>query len=166
MQDWEVYAGAAVIGSLAGIRSMSAPAIVGTLSRKNVLADVGGALAVVSKPRFAPTMSLLAFGELVADKLPIVPNRTSVGPLVGRALTGGVSGAVICASKRQSAWLGALIGASAAIGAAYGAYHLRKRVSKGLHVPDAVVALAEDALVGVVGAQLVSRLSESADAAA
>lgn len=159
MRDLETYAGAALLGALAGMRSMAAPAVLGQLSRNGALSEVTGPLALVAKPHLATATSVMALGEMVADKLPFVPNRTAVGPLLGRALTGGVSGAVVCSARKRSAWLGALIGAAAAVGATYGAYELRKRAGKRLHLPDTVIALAEDALVGSLGMALTSRLS-------
>jgi uncharacterized membrane protein len=161
MRNLEAFAGAALLGALAGMRSMAAPAAVAQLSRKGALAGLPGPLAFVTGSRFLTSASVLAVGELVADKLPFTPNRTAAGPLLGRALMGGASGAVICLAKRRSVLAGALIGATAAVGAAYGAYELRREAVRRLRVPDMVVALAEDALVGVAGAALVSRLSSN-----
>jgi len=138
---------------------MAAPAALGQLSRKGALAEVTGPLMLVTRPGFATAASLLAVGELLADKLPFVPNRTAAGPLLGRAFTGGLSGAVVCSAQRRSVLAGTLIGAAAAMGAAYGAYELRRRAVRKLHLPDVIVAVAEDALVGALGAALVSRLS-------
>jgi hypothetical protein len=64
-------------------------------------------------------------------------------------------------AKRRSVLAGALIGATAAMGAAYGAHELRRQAARRLRVPDILVAVAEDALVGVAGAALVSRLSSN-----
>jgi uncharacterized membrane protein len=161
MRNFQVFAGAALLGALAGMRSMAAPAALGQLSRKGALAGVTGPLALVTGSKFITTTSLLAAGELVADKLPFTPNRTAAGPLVGRALAGGLSGAVICSANRRSVAAGALIGAAAAVGAAYGAYELRKEAGRHLHLPDAIIALAEDALVAALGAALVSRFSSA-----
>lgn len=158
MEDLEVYSAAALIGALAGMRSMAGPAFVGQLSRKGALSEVTGPLTLVTKPGFATVSAVLAVGELVADKLPFTPNRTAVGPLLGRALTGGVSGAVVCSAKRRSVLAGVLIGAAAAIGAAYGAYHLRKYAGEKLHIPDPMLALGEDALVAGLGSSLTGRL--------
>jgi uncharacterized membrane protein len=141
------------------MRSMAAPAVLGQLARRGALAGVTGPLAIVSGSKFAPAAGVMAVGEFVADKLPFTPNRTAVGPLLGRAFIGGVSGAVICSAQRRPAWAGALIGAAAAVGAAYGAYNLRKDAAEKLRIPDPLVALGEDALVGALGLALSSRLS-------
>jgi uncharacterized membrane protein len=159
MKDIEVYAGAALIGAVAGMRSMAAPAVLGQLSRKGALDGVTGALTVVTSPSFPIASGVFALAELVADKLPMAPNRTAAGPLLGRALTGGISGAVICSARKRSAWLGALLGAAAAVGAAYAAYEIRKRVSENLNIPNTLAGLAEDAIVGSLGMALTSRLS-------
>lgn len=159
MKDWEVYSAAALMGALAGMRSMAGPAFLGQLARKGALSEVNGPLALVTKSGFGATSGVLALGEMVADKLPFTPNRTAVGPLLGRALTGGLSGAVICSAKRRSMLFGALLGAAAAVGAAYGAYHLRKSGGERLHVPDGVMALGEDAIVAGLGHTLTTRLS-------
>jgi uncharacterized membrane protein len=137
---------------------MAAPAVIARLGRKGSLDDITGPLSVFKNNRFLVASSIFAVGELIADKLPIIPNRTSAGPLLGRALTGGVSGAVIFSAKKRSVLAGALIGAAFAVGAAYGAYELRKQVGKKLHLPDIAVALGEDAIVGTLGVALASRL--------
>jgi uncharacterized membrane protein len=159
MRDFEVYAGAALLGTLAGMRSMAAPAVIGQMSKKGALDDVSGVLTVMKGSGFATVSSIFAAGEFIADKLPMIPNRTDAGPLLGRALAGGLSGAVVCSARKRSALAGAIIGAAAAVGAAYGAYELRKRIGKQFHLPDMAVAVAEDAIVGALGMALAARLS-------
>jgi uncharacterized membrane protein len=95
---------------------------------------------------------------LVADKLPVTPNRTAAGPLLGRALAGGIAGGMLFSAHKRSAAAGSLIGAAAALGAAFGAFSLRRRAARKLRVPDLVIALAEDAVVGAIGITLTSRL--------
>jgi len=162
MHDAKVYAGAALLGALAGVRSLAAPAILAQLSRNGAT----GALAIVRSPGFLWTSRLLAAGELVVDKLPIAPSRTAAAPLIGRALTGGISGAALCSGKRRSVLAGALIGAVAAVGAAYVATELRRQATAKLHLTDAAVALAEDAVVGALGATLTYRLTSADESVA
>jgi uncharacterized membrane protein len=161
MRDFEVYAGAALLGALAGMRSMAAPAVIGQLSRNGALADVSSGLALVTRAPFANVSRFLAIGEFIADKLPLTANRTNVGPLLGRAFTGGLSGAVVCSAQKRSPLLGALLGAGAAIGAAYGAYELRRRAGQKLHVSERAIALTEDVLAGSLGAALTAHFSDS-----
>ncbi len=159
MPDLEAYAGAALIGTMAGMRSMSAPAVIGQLSRNGALEEVTGTLAIFKGGGFSVASSIFAVGELIGDKLPMTPNRTAGIPLLGRALTGALSGAIVCSARKRSVLAGALIGAAFAVGSAYGAYELRKRAGKKLHLPDMVIALAEDAIVGGIGVALTSRLT-------
>ncbi len=159
MPDVEAYAGAALIGTMAGMRSMAAPAVIAQLSRTGNLGSLTGGLAIFKNHGLSVASGIFAAGEMVADKLPMVPNRTDAGPLLGRALTGGISGAVICSARKRSVLAGSLIGAAFAVGAAYAAYEMRKRLGKKFHLPDIAVALAEDVIVGTLGIALTSRLS-------
>ena len=159
MNDLQVLSGSALIGAVAGMRSMSAPAVLAQLAKTGSLAHVTGKMSVVRHASFGIAAPILAVGEMIADKLPFTPNRTSLGPLLGRALIGGFSGAVVCSAKRRSAVVGAFIGAIAAVSMAYGAFQLRKKAGSMSHLPDPVIALAEDAIVATLGASLASRLS-------
>jgi uncharacterized membrane protein len=159
MKDEKVLVGAATLGAIAGMRAMSAPALVSQLARKGGLAVEGSKLGFLNSSGALSTTALLAVGELIADKLPFIPSRTTPGPLIARAISGGVSGAIISSARRKSPWAGALIGAGAAIGAAYAAYHLRRAAKERLRVPDFVLALAEDALVASAGTFVARRLS-------
>ena len=146
MNDARIYAGAALIGTVAGMRSLTAPAIVSRTARAAGI-DVDKAMKDMPGSSVLPrVMSILAVGELIVDKLPFTPSRTTTFPLIARAVSGAVSGAALCSSKKRSKWLGALFGAAGAVAGTYAAYELRRRIVKNLHVPDALVAVAEDAL--------------------
>ena len=157
-KDIHVYAGAAALGLVAGMRTMSAPTLVSRIARKGHLAAAGSKLAFLNHPGALSTSALLAVGELVADKIPSLPARTDAGPLIARAVSGGLSGAVLCSARKKSPWLGAFFGAIGAVGAAYASYHLRRSAKEKLHLPDAVFAVAEDAIVAGGGILLASRL--------
>jgi hypothetical protein len=121
----------AIAGAVSGLRSMTA--LFFTLLRERRF------------PAAARLLGLLTVGELVADKLPKIPARIKPGPLMGRAITGGLSGAAVFQSDDGAPVAGAVIGAATAIGASYAGYHLRRAaVEKG--IPDFAYALAEDAL--------------------
>ncbi len=159
MSDSQVYAGAALIGTVAGMRSMTAPAIVSRIAHvAGVNVDKTG-VDFLHSPIVPRVLSILAFGELIADKLPFVPSRITPFPLVTRAISGAVSGAALCSSKKRSQWLGALFGAAGAVAGSYAAYELRRRLVKGFHIPDAVVAVAEDVIAVGAGTMVASKLS-------
>jgi uncharacterized membrane protein len=153
MTDAQVYAGAAVLGAVAGLRSMTAPAVVSKWAEPGALGS-----------GIVHTATAFAIAEAVADKLPFMPNRTDSPSLVWRAISGGVSGAVLCSSKKRSPLIGAMLGGLAAIGATYAAYGLRKRAAKTLQVPDAVIAVAEDALAATSGWLVMSKLHSAIEA--
>lgn len=158
--DAQVYAGATALGVVAGMRAMSAPALISQVARRGELAVSGSKLAFLSSKGALSTTALLALGELVADKLPSTPSRTDVGPLTARAVSGALCGAILCSAKKRSPWLGALYGAAGAIGAAFAAYHLRRSAKNALHLPDGVVAVAEDAIVAASGFLIASQMKE------
>ncbi len=162
--DEQVYATAVGLGVVAGMRTMSAPALVTQVARKGKLAVAGSKLGFLNSPAALSASALLAVGELVADKIPSAPNRTDLGPLLARAASGAVSGAIVCSAKKRSPWLGAFFGAVGAIGATFAAYHLRRTITQNLHIPDSMVALAEDALVASTGLLIASQIREETTA--
>lgn len=146
------------LGAIAGMRSMSAPALVsGYLARTGR----GGSDALtdrLSSPRVAKALALMAMGELVVDKLPGVPDRIDIGPLTGRMLSGAVSAAALALLRRRSVVAGAATGAGAAILAAYLAYYLRREAGERSGLPDTLFALLEDAVVLGTGACILSEI--------
>jgi uncharacterized membrane protein len=87
-----------------------------------------------------------AAGELIADKLPLMPDRRMRGSVIGRAIAGAICGAVLITSEHSSPVLGAAIGAAAATAGTYTLFTVRRELtSHGL--PDPLVALCEDAFV-------------------
>jgi len=164
MTDLEVYGGAAVLGAVSGMRSMAAPAIVSRFANRGLLPLEGSQIKFLGHRNSAKTMALMAAGEMIADKLPFIPKRTSVFPLVARAASGALSGTAFTKARKRSVVAGALIGSLAAVGASYGAYKLRKSIGEKLHLPDSIVAVAEDALVAGCGFALLRAL-KAAEAA-
>lgn len=147
MTDLQVYGGAAILGAVSGMRSMAAPAIVSKLAHQGVLPLQDSQIKFLGHRNSVKTMAIMAVGEMIADKLPFIPRRTAVFPLLTRAATGALSGTAFTKSRKRSTIAGALIGSLAAVGASYGAYKLRKFTGQKFHLPDPIVAVAEDALV-------------------
>jgi uncharacterized membrane protein len=143
-----------LIGVIAGLRSMTAPAAVAWAARLGWLHLEGSPLAFLGHPAAAYVLIAAMVGELVGDKLPKTPSRTRPGPFIGRIMTGGLAGAALTAGTGQSLALGAIVGALGAVGGTLGGYKARTGLVRALGVPDYVVALAEDA-VAVGGALLI-----------
>lgn len=137
------YVLGAGMGLVAGMRSMSAPALLSRHLARHPSAG-GGMLA---SRRAAHTTALLAAGEAVADKMPGVPARTEVPALLGRAAAGALCAAAVADRRGGSRWGAALAGAVAAVASAHVSYRLRKEAGERSGVPDPVWAVAEDALV-------------------
>jgi len=88
--------------------------------------------------------------ELVADKLPKTPNRTSPPGLIARIVMGGLTGACVAAGGEQGAVLGTALGAAGGVLGCFGGLQARTGLVKALGTPDMYVALIED-LVAIAG---------------
>jgi uncharacterized membrane protein len=143
------------IGVVAGLRSMTAPAIVAWAAHlgwidlsRTPLAFLGSAVATY-------VLTALMLAELVADKLPRTPNRTALGPFLGRILTGALAGSAVNAASGKSLVAGALLGGLGGIVGTFGGFQARAGLARALKVPY-VAAVAED-IVAVGGALLITR---------
>lgn len=145
------------IGLVAGMRSMLAPAVVSWATCLGWLQLAESGLRFMASPVSVAVFSLLALGELIADKLPFIPRRTEPGPLIVRLLSGGLSGASLAWAGTQSWMSGAAAGAVGAILGAFAAYHLRRRLTTGAGIKDFFVALPEDLIAIALACFLVSR---------
>ena len=138
-----------LIGLFAGLRSLTAPAAtawaayLGWLKLQGSLALIGSAVSVA-------IFTLVAVVELVADKLPKTPSRTSPPGLIARILMGGLTGACVAAGGGQDAVLGAMLGAIGGVVGCFGGFHARTGLVKALGTRDMYVALIED-LVAIAG---------------
>jgi uncharacterized membrane protein len=141
------------LGAISGLRSLSGPAFVSRAASRGGL-DLGGTrLAFLGSPRLSKALIVMALGELVGDKLPVAPSRTGLPPLLGRAASGGLVGAALFVAEGRRATVGAAIGSSAAVTAAFAGEGLRGLVGEKIGLPNPAVALAEDAVVLLVGSR-------------
>ena len=102
--------------------------------------------------------SLLAIGELIADKLSFIPGRTQPGPLGARIVFGALCAAALCLSGGASLLLGAILGGVGGIAGAFAGYNYRRWLSRGAKLPDLLIALLEDLVAVGGGLLLVSHL--------
>jgi uncharacterized membrane protein len=146
-----------LIGAIAGLRSMTAPAVVSWAARLGWLHVENTWLAFFGYAWTPYILSVLALGELIGDKLPMTPSRKSPPGFIARLVTGGLSGAALGASS--GAWIADLIaGVLGAIAGTLGGYEFRVRLVKATGGKDLPIALLEDA-IAIGGALLiVSRL--------
>jgi uncharacterized membrane protein len=143
------------IGVIAGLRSLTAPAAASWAARLGWVHLQGTHLAFMGGLPAVWILSILALGELVSDKLPTTPSRTSPMPLTGRLVMGALAAATLTAGAGGSVVAGAVAGIAGALAGTFGGYQARTRLVRSLGVPDLVIALLED-LVAVGGAFLLA----------
>jgi uncharacterized membrane protein len=152
-----VLALAFLIGVISGLRSFTGPATVAWGLHLGWLSVGSSRLAFMGSTAGVIIISLLAFGELVADKLPSTPNRTSPVGLIGRFILGGFAGAILATAGGESLILGAVLGGIGGIAGAFAGYQVRTRTVKALKCPDFVIAILEDAVAICGGLYIASR---------
>ena len=141
---------AAALGALSGMRSMAGIAVLSKrLGRKR--AHHRGA-RILRQTALLRVLPVLRIGEIIVDKLPLLPNRTAPLPLAARALMGGLVGGILASEERGPVWLATGVGALAAIAAAHLAFRARKYAHERRSIPDAVLASVEDGMVLGIGA--------------
>jgi len=146
---------ALLIGIVAGLRSLTAPALVTWAAHLGWLNLQGTPLAFMGSPIAVGIFTLLALLELVGDVMPKTPARTTPVPLIARIVMGGLSAACLYAAS-QSLIVGAVLGIIGALIGTYAGYHIRKALVNGLKVKDIMIAIPED-IVAIVVAYLVVR---------
>src|SRR6202165_4960072 len=104
MRCMSIYVLAFLIGVIAGLRSMTAPAVVSWAARLGWLHVENTGLAFLGFTYTPYILSVLAIGELIADKLPKTPSRKAPVPFVGRILTGALCGAALGAGSQAQIW--------------------------------------------------------------
>ena len=143
------------IGAVAGLRPMTAPAIIGWAAKQRWIHLGSSPFATIISRRASPRINELAISELLADKLPFTTSRLSAGPLALRIASGAVCGAAVCTAVKKPVANGALVGGLAAIAGALAGHHIRKNLSRDM--PDFAAGLLEDAFA-VSGGALITAL--------
>lgn len=143
---------AILIGIIAGLRSMTAPAVVSWAARFGWIHVESSWLAFLGYSWTPWVLSICALGELIVDKLPFTPSRKLPPSFAFRIISGSFSGAAIGIS-RGSLITGLIGGAIGAIIGTLGGAAARSALAKlfGKALP---AALLEDA-VAVIGAILI-----------
>jgi uncharacterized membrane protein len=145
------------IGIVAGLRSLTAPAVVAYTAHLGWMHLHGSPLAFMGSKWTMAVFTILALVEFVADQLPGTPPRTAAVGLSARIVTGALSGMCFAAAGGASLWVGAVAGAIGGIAGAFGGYQARVGLVRALRVPDFVIAIPEDAVAIGLGLFLTSR---------
>lgn len=147
-----IYILALLIGVIAGLRAMTAPAAISWAASLGLI-DLEGTWLAFMGYRFTPwIMTILAIGELIGDQLPTTPSRKTPLPFATRIIVGALCGAAIAAqggSVLGGLAVGAVGGIIGTLGGAEGRSRLAAAFGK-----DRPAALIEDA-VAILGAVLI-----------
>lgn len=147
-----MYALALLIGIVAGLRTMTAPAAISWAAWSGRLALDGTWLAFLGYSWTPWIFTLFALGEFVGDQLPSTPSRTVPMQFGARLVSGAFCGAAIAAP--HGALLGGLgAGIVGAIVGTLGGHAFRMRLAAAFK-KDLPAALIEDA-IAIAGAWLI-----------
>jgi uncharacterized membrane protein len=148
-----IYLLALLIGIIAGLRTMTAPAAVSWAAHLGWL-PLESNWAAFMGYRFTPYIfTVLALIELVTDQLPGTPSRKVPQQFGARIVSGAFCGAIL--GIPAGAWIGGLIaGAIGAVIGTLGGYEARKHLVLATGGRDFPIAILEDA-VAIIGALLI-----------
>ena len=147
-----IYLLALLIGIVAGLRAMTAPAMISWAAHLGWLNLSGTWLAFFGSVWARWILTIFALGELVTDQLPSTPSRTVPVAFGTRIVTGGLSGAAIGAGN--GVLVGGLVaGTLGAIIGTLGGRAFRAQLAKAFG-SDRPAAFIEDALA-IGGALLI-----------
>jgi uncharacterized membrane protein len=142
-----------LMGVIAGLRAMTAPAAVSWAARLGRLDLEGSWLAFLGRAWTPWIFTALALVELVTDQLPTTPSRTVPVQFGGRLVSGALCGAALGATGGGLVW-GLLAGAAGAVFGTLGGRAARARLAAAFR-SDRPAALLEDA-VAIGGAFLIA----------
>jgi uncharacterized membrane protein len=140
------------LGFCCGLRSALGPALLSRAASRGELRRLEDTpFAFAASRRISRALTLLAVGEMVADKTPVVPPRTAPPVLLARAVSGAASGAAISLAGSHSGRTGAVLGGASAVIAAIAGTRLRVAVGQRPSVPSLLPGLVEDTLAVGIG---------------
>lgn len=155
--DLFFYTSALLLGIVAGMRSMMAPALLAiTLSRRPEFVPAILPAQWFTSRVLAVALGVASTGELVGDKLPWIPNRTSPGPLVARLVSGAITGAAVLQLGRIDPWLGATCGVIGALVGTFGGFHARRFALRVTGMRDPLIGVLEDVIAIAVVASVLT----------
>jgi uncharacterized membrane protein len=131
-----------VLGFVAGLRTMMAPAVVSWCARTGILAVAGTPLAFMGYKYTPLIFTLLAVAELITDTLPVTPSRRTPPQFIARVVSGSLVGATIGAAG-NSLVTGLLLGALGAVAGTLGGAAARGKLAAAFG-RDLPAALIED----------------------
>jgi uncharacterized membrane protein len=151
-----LYVLAFLIGLVAGLRAMTAPAAVAWAARVGWLNLQGTPLAFMGAAVTPWIFTVAAIGEIVNDKLPKTGSRKAPPAFIARIVMGALCGAALGAAS-QALVAGLVAGALGAVAGTLGGYEFRSRLVRATGGKDLPIALLEDAIAIGLAFWVVSR---------
>jgi uncharacterized membrane protein len=145
------------IGLVAGLRSLTAPAVVCWAAHLGWINLSGSLLAFMGSTWAVWLFTILALVEYVTDQLPSTPARTVPVQLGARLALGMLSGACLAVAGHVSLWVGVLAAAVGVLVGTFGGYEVRAGLVRSQQVKDIAVAIPEDLVAIGLGLFVVSR---------
>jgi uncharacterized membrane protein len=143
---------ALLLGAVAGMRSQLPIALLGLEGARGRFDPGRNWLARrLATPAGVAAAVLASVGELIGDKLPVIPNRTRPGPFTGRVAIGTLVGAAVYRDADRHAAYGAVVGAVAAATSTLALIRARTALGRRTALPDRVWGVVEDALALTLG---------------
>jgi uncharacterized membrane protein len=146
---------ALLIGVVAGLRSLTAPAVVAWGAFLTWINLNGTWASWLANIITVVIVTILAIAELVTDKLPKTPPRTSPPAFGARIIMGAFAGAVL-GTVWGYRWGGLGAGVVGAVLGTLGGYQARKRLVAARGGQDLPIALLEDAVAVFGGFAIVA----------
>lgn len=146
---------ALLIGFVAGLRSLTAPAVVSWAAFLGWINVHGTWASWVGNTVTVVILSLLAVAELVNDKLPKTPPRTATPAFAARIVMAAFAGAVV-GTVWGYQWGGLGAGVIGAVLGTLGGYRGRTKLAAVSGGKDLPIALLEDAVAVAGGFALVA----------
>lgn len=149
------YVSTTLLGVLAGMRSMTPPTLVSLYLNRNQLGRNGTLTNLLGSGNSLTVLTLLATGEIVADKFPQAPNRTFAPAVVGRLGTSALSSAAITEAQGGNRTLAAALSALITLIVTFATF--RARMAANNYLPNPVTGVLEDTILFSIGVSLLRR---------
>jgi uncharacterized membrane protein len=131
-----------LLGVTTGLRAMTPMAVLcwfaylGYLPVQNTWAAWTASVAAVA------AFTVLALAEIVADKLPRIPDRFSEAPLMARLFFGGLIGSIAATAMAGPGLEGVLLGVVGAALGAFAGFMIRRELVERIGCPEDLIAVA------------------------
>jgi uncharacterized membrane protein len=142
------------LGALTGLRTFTPIAVLAWTLHLRYMHIPGSSLHFLHTIAAVIILTVLALGELIADKMPQTPSRLKAPGMTGRVIFGFICGMISGQAWGVNWGIAAVVGVVGAVLGALLGYEVRKGWVRTFHWHDLPVALIED-LVCIGGSILV-----------